>query len=113
MLVLVAYSCRHQAIIPDLPEVSFKKEIHPIIKSNCASSGCHDSLNGERLILETYVEVMNIVKSGDARNSELYQVIAGKGLSTVMPPVSSAQGPLTDAQIKEIYLWIMQGAKNN
>lgn len=107
------FSCRHSPTIPETPVVSYKKDIQPIVIANCATSGCHDSIDGEDPVLETYSDVMKIVTCGDAHSSELYQVITGKGLATVMPPASSAQGPLTDTQIKEIYLWIMQGAKNN
>ena len=115
-LITIAFalmSCRHSPDIPDTPAMSFAKDMQPIIISNCTASGCHGSIDSRQFKLETYEEVIKKVMVGNALSSSIYQVITGKGFSTLMPPTSSSQGQLTDAQIKVIYLWIMQGAKNN
>ncbi len=103
-------SCSHEAIIPNSPLVSFSNDVQGIIIGNCTQSGCHPSSSDhEKFSLVTYDDVLKIVEPGNARNSKLYETITGHG--TLMPP--SSQSSLTDQQIKYIYLWIEQGAKNN
>jgi hypothetical protein len=48
------------------------------------------------------------VKSGNAHGSDLYKVLLRTG-DERMPP----NGPLSDIQIKKIFIWIEQGAKDN
>jgi uncharacterized membrane protein len=101
-------SCAHEAVIPNSPEISFSTDVQGIIIGNCTQSGCHASgSDHESFSLVTYDDVMKIVSPGNARNSRLYESIKQKS----MPPSSAAS--LTDQQIKYIYLWIEQGAKNN
>src|ERR1022692_2945152 len=113
ILLFALASCRHSPVIPETPAMSFAKDVQPIIIANCTASGCHGSIHPKRIQFETYDDVMKLVSPGNALGSSIYQVITGKGLSTLMPPTSSSQGQLTDAQLKVIYLWIMQGAKDN
>jgi hypothetical protein len=96
----------------DIPVVPYSTDVSPIISANCASPSCHDG-SGHLFPLLTYDDVMNYcsVKSGDAHGSGLYQVIKSYIPGTVMPP--KPNDPLTDAQIGSIYVWILQGAKNN
>jgi hypothetical protein len=98
---------------PDLgnyPAVSFQNEVQPIIAANCSQSGCHGAVAPEEFTLQTYEEVMLHVKAGDGRKSALYEVITDRG-EEFMPPSPSA--PLTDDQIRTIFVWIEQGAPNN
>ena len=113
VIAFLLFGCRHSPTIPETPAVSFSKDVQPIIVGNCTAAGCHGSVKSRRTKLETYPEIMSIVSSGNALSSRLYQVITGKSFQSIMPPTSSSQGQLTDAQIKVTYLWIMQGAKNN
>ncbi|MBL0103661.1 MAG: hypothetical protein IPP51_07855 [Bacteroidetes bacterium] len=117
MLAMAFTSCRHKTDLSSLKQVSFANDIQPIIASNCAMSGCHStgSSGGEHELfpLTTYEEVIDEghVKAGDAHGSKFYQVISNHTLEDVMPP--SPYPPLSDDQIKLIYLWIEQGAQNN
>lgn len=95
----------------DLPTISYSTDISPIISANCASSGCHDG-NGELGSLQTYDELIRYtdVQAGKPHNSNLYNIIR-LYIGNVMPP--KPNNHLTDEQIATIYVWILQGAKNN
>ena len=88
----------------------FKREIQPIIISNCTMSGCHaPGSAGELRDLSTYSGVMGYVRAGSASASKLYQSITGQG-EDKMPP--RGHTPLTSDQIALIARWINDGAKN-
>ena len=104
-------ACQNKPVIPDTPAISFSTHIQPIIASSCSADGCHGTMNGTSPSLLTYDEVMTIVTAGDAHKSKFYNVIVKNVGDDRMPKPPTA--PLTDDQMKTIYLWIMQGAKNN
>lgn len=112
-LVIFIHSCKHEPVIPDQPEISFSRDIMPIVAANCQSSGCHGTVNQEEIQLLTYNDFVNdeLVVPYNTKQSELYRAITSSSGEDAMPP--SPQNPLSDTQIKMIYLWIMQGAKNN
>lgn len=103
-------SCKHDVNISGAPEVSFKFEVQSIISGNCTESECHGT-NGQTFPLVTYNDIAGNVEPGNARNSKLYQSVTGKGGVSFMPP--SSRQALTNDQIRLIYIWIQQGAKNN
>ncbi len=126
MILIIAWSCKHDAIIPDSslnPTISefcdadtvyFVNDIQPLINSTCATSGCHDDQTAEHGVQLT--SYSNIIQTGKVRpyrpeDSELYEVLFGKKDNKIMPP--PPQSPLTEEQKKLIYDWISQGAKNN
>ena len=108
--------------------VSYAKDIQPILVASCLK--CHDG-KGEGstasgLSLQSYDSLMKgtkfgpVVVPGSALSSTFYSVLTDQVDPKIrMPPhseVSLAQGrgePLSDAQIRNIELWIDQGAKNN
>lgn len=106
-------ACTVQPVDPtaDLPVLSYQTDISPIISANCASSGCHDG-NGDLGNLQTYDNLMSFcdVQPGKPHSSNLYKIIRSY-TGNVMPPKPNSQ--LTDEQIATIYVWILQGAKNN
>lgn len=109
-------SCGHKTDLTGLKEISFTNDIQPVISANCAQSGCHSNNSGggrELFSLTNYNDVINNaeVRPGNAKGSKLYEVISNQLFVEIMPP--SPNPPLTDDQIKLIYLWIEQGAKNN
>lgn len=96
----------------ELPPISFNQKIMPIIASNCTASGCHGQDNTEEFTLLSYEDV---IQHGDVvaqspSSSRFYNIIKTPGAS-VMPPKPNT--PLSDEQIALVYLWILQGAKNN
>lgn len=108
--VLFGFGCKHDTNLDALPEIKFS-EIQGIISGSCGSSNCHGD-NAQEFSLIGYDNVINNgdVKAGKADDSKLYEVITASG-NNIMPP--SPRSPLSDDNIKKIYIWIEQGAKNN
>lgn len=129
--VVLFYGCQHQPELPspsgnpnpgggnagntqcDPDSVYFNRDILPLLRSNCAMSGCHDgSTRSDGVWLESYASVMNsdIIEQGDAFDSDLYEVLVESDPGDRMP-----QGgpPLSQTQIDMVRKWIDQGAPNN
>jgi len=109
-------------------EVSFAKNVQPILNSDCVQ--CHDhgaeGVENSGLSLASYEGVMRgtkfgvVVIPGDGESSTLYMVVANKTDPKIhMPPhheMSLAEGRgdvLNEDQVNTIKAWIDQGAKNN
>lgn len=94
------------------PIPSFNADILPILINRCAFAGCHVAGGPDGIDLRTYNAVIagggddDTVIAGDARESELVEVI----LEGEMPPGGP---PLPAAQFQLIIDWINEGAKNN
>ncbi len=96
---------------PDV--VYFELDVLPILRSNCAFSGCHDAASAQDGVnLTTYASVVNSadVEPYDLDGSDLYEVITDNDPDDRMPPVPNSR--LTADQINIISRWIMQGATN-
>ena len=108
--VLFGFGCKHDTNLDALPEIKFS-EIQGIISGSCGSSNCHGD-NAQEFSLIGYDNVINNgdVKAGNAGDSKLYEVITASD-EDIMPP--SPRSPLSADNIKKIYIWIEQGAKNN
>jgi hypothetical protein len=99
--------CMNEPNLESYPAVSFSNEVRQIIVANCTQPGCHGS---GQFGLSTYEEIRANVNPGNGRKSKLYRSITGRNYE-FMPPSPSA--PLTDDQIRTIFVWIEQGALNN
>lgn len=110
LAVCTSASCTHEPDLTGIPDVSFDKEIRPLVVSQCAYSGCHSS-GGEEFPLTNYDEIRLKVTPGDARNSDLYRAVTHRPGSDPMPP--SGYPDLSDRDLKLLFIWIEQGAKNN
>jgi hypothetical protein len=106
------YSCKHEPLLPE-QQVSFENDIHPIIRSSCMHSGCHDTTGTGEFTMNTYEEVIENadVKPFDANGSKLYEVITETDPDDIMP--QPPYSPLSDRNKRLIQIWILQGAKNN
>ena len=104
--------CKQDPVIPDTPLAKFKDDIQAIIIGNCTASGCHGGVEPKSSPLLTYDDVLKNgdIKAKDANGSKLYILLKDLGEDR-MPKKPNA--PLSDEQIELVYLWIMQGAKNN
>lgn len=113
LLLFIGIRCKDEPVIPDSPVIKFSDEVLPIIIGNCTASGCHGNYNPQQFLLNSYTDVMTHgeVKAKDARGSKLYNVIISNKEEEKMPRKPNPD--LTEKQIEIIYLWIMQGAKNN
>lgn len=111
LIAIAITSCTHETDLTGLKDISFSSDIQPIIAGNCTQSGCHNG-NAEFSLI-TYNDVVDHghIKAGDAHGSDLYQAISNHGFEETMPP--EPLPPLSTDQIKMVYLWIEQGAKNN
>jgi len=92
--------------------ISFKFQVHPILVSNCAQSGCHNSKDREDGVdVETYEEVIKEVRVGDAARSEHYRSITRNPNHRKFMP-ERPRDPLLASEIQIIGDWINQGAEN-
>ena len=110
--ILFSVGCKQEPVIPDTPLIKFKDDIQPIMVGNCAAEGCHGGLDPKSVSLLTYDDVLKNggIKAKDANGSKLYQLLKELG-DKQMP--KKPNPPLNNEQIELVYLWIMQGAKNN
>lgn len=96
---------------PDV--IYFELDVLPILRSNCAKSGCHDENTAQDgVILTSYESVMATadVRPFNLSGSDLYEVITEDDPDKRMPQPPNPR--LTAAQINLISAWILQGAKN-
>jgi mono/diheme cytochrome c family protein len=128
LTVLFIQACTHEVMTPMPPEdmeenpnetpcdpevIYFDRDILPILKSNCAKSGCHDvASHQEGIILDNFQNVMasGIVKPFDLDDSEIYEVITETDPDKIMPEPPNQM--LTANQIALIAQWIEQGAQS-
>lgn len=105
----------------DEPLMSFRRDVHPILKNNCV--GCHATSRGEGyhrtgLSMETYDDLMKgtrygpVITPGESRHSIFNMLVEGRaGPSLRMP--HGQNKPLLDTEIEVLRLWVDQGARNN
>jgi hypothetical protein len=106
------FSCQHDPVLPE-HEVSYSNDIQPILQLGCTQAGCHgDSLN-QMPRLTSYESVMEFgdIEPGKPKDSKLYERITEEDEDKRMPKPPYPR--LSDRNIKLIYIWIAQGAKNN
>jgi uncharacterized membrane protein len=130
-MTLVFSGCKHDPTLPDVSgpggdttgistgtpcnpdSVYFELQVLPILRSNCAMSGCHDEASRrDGVILTSYQRVMQTagIRAYDLSDSELYEVITETRINKRMPP--SPMQALSAEQISIIARWINQGAQN-
>lgn len=91
--------------------IYFQQSVLPLITSNCAMSGCHDSISHkEGVILTDYIHISQEVKVSSPSSSDLYKCLNETG-DERMPPAPTTEFSL--AQKSLVLNWIKQGAKNN
>ncbi len=85
-------------------QVSFSKDIFPIIQINCLQ--CHDAKNHfGGIVIENYMQIAEYGRSG-----ELYNSIQISSFGKAYMPRG---GRLMDCEIELIQAWTKQGALNN
>ena len=78
----------------------FSTDVNPIIKSKCATSGCHDAATAAgSSVLVTYAQIA-------AQTARIKQ-------RCVIDKTMPASGPLLPAEIAIVKCWIDSGAPNN
>lgn len=113
-LTLVGCNQQQQA------EISFAKDIFPIIKKNC--SECHIPPNGDgfkksAFSVESYDTLMKgtkfgpVLVPGNSESSSLYRMVSGQVDKSIQMPHGKTSLPADLVALIE--RWINQGAKNN
>ena len=99
-------------------QVSYKKDIRPILKKYCLPCHAEDEMNPSELYLDTYESMAKGGKHGKA-------LVAGKADSSLIVLKLSSRPPIGDPMplkrktpfpqdtLQIIKTWINQGAKNN
>lgn len=105
----------------EIRDVSFSKDIVPIIKDNCLP--CHgDKQQRGNLNFETYEKLMSsrylnrsepLVIKNEASQSRFYLVVHSQNSAIRMPPANLGYDRLDENEVKTIKIWINEGAKNN
>ncbi len=112
LLLAGTSGCSTEPNLDSVPEIKFSTEVQGILSAHCNFEGCHGgSGGGEAGSLVTYADVMGYIKAGNAHGSKLYQTITKRGFVERMPP--SGYSEVSAENVKLIYWWIEQGAKNN
>lgn len=105
---------------PKAVDVSYKKDVTPIIHDYCQS--CHEpggkGYEASGLDLRSYQGLMKgtkfgaVVKPGDSFTSILIQVIEGRVHPSIKMPYGMSGG-LSKENISILKRWVEQGAKDN
>jgi hypothetical protein len=100
-------------------EVSYQKEVLPILKANCFE--CHTpggiGYEKSKLDMSTYDTLMKgtqfgpVVKPGDGLTSVLVMLIENRADSSIHMPYQ--RNLMSQSNIDTIKTWVTQGAKNN
>ena len=116
--IIVLQSCYKVATVPKSTveevtvDVSFAKDIQPIITANCAVTGCHagGGRSPDLTAEKSYNSITggNYIDLGNPENSGIYLWITGKK-TTPMPPAGTNPSNLNNL----VLAWIKQGAQNN
>ena len=109
LVITTIPSCIRETDLTGVPEVTFSGDVKRVISANCSFPDCH-GIGGDEIGLNTYEEVKSQVEPGNARQSLLYRTVTGR-TAEEMPP--SGYPDLSTQDIRLIYIWIEQGAKNN
>jgi hypothetical protein len=105
-----------EAICTDtIQNVSFSKEVNPILTANCTTAGCHSGTNPQsNLNLEAAKAYAALSKRGSGyldtinpTSSVLFSSLMS--VSSPMPP----KGRLSACDLKRIQVWMQEGAKDN
>jgi hypothetical protein len=115
VMVLLVGGC-----VKEEPQVSFRDDVQPILRSNCIE--CHIPPNGEGylktgLSMATYGDLMRgtiyepVIVPGNSRHSILNMLVEGRADPSMSMP--HGRKPLKAEEIKILRVWVEQGARNN
>ena len=116
LLIFSAYAFSAQT----QDEVSYKRDVRPIIHDYCLN--CHrpggKGYEKSGLDMRSYKSLMKgtrfgtVIKPGDSFTSVFIQVIEGRVHSSIKMPFGMSGGLAKD-EIEIMKRWVQQGAKNN
>jgi len=88
-------------------QISFKNDIQPIFESHCLR--CHGPETEEAFRIDEKDAAMDYIAPGEPEESEIYTYLISDDEDEMMPPPDEG-GPLDDADVQLVKLWITQGA---
>ncbi|MBL7962311.1 MAG: hypothetical protein JNM31_00575 [Flavobacteriales bacterium] len=134
LLLFTLPGCKHEPLFPPVDDnggngggggtdpdpcdpntVYFQQQVLPLLISNCAIPGCHNTATDDNDWIEitSFTSLMNsgIVSPGNPWDSDMIEVVMETDPDKVMP--RPPMPPLSPAQIQLLITWIQQGAQNN
>lgn len=113
LVLAVVFACLTTALAPlrALGDVSFNRDIRPILSDKCFH--CHGFDEHDRqadLRLDTAEGAMAAITPGDPDDSEVLRRVQSDDEYEVMPPPDSHKEPLNADQIELVRQWIEEGA---
>jgi mono/diheme cytochrome c family protein len=92
---------------PSADPLCFQRDVLPILNSNCAMSGCHNSVSkASGIDVTTYAGAARIVRAGNATGSAMIREMN----ALAMPPYPNMRVP--DSLKNRLIAWINAGAAN-
>ena len=102
-------------------QVSFRKDVYPILEANCVD--CHTPPVGKGyretgLNMENYESIMKgtvygpVIVPGDSRRSILNMLVEGRADASLRMPHNEDK-PLTASELRILHQWVKQGARDN
>jgi len=83
--------------------ISFVNDVKPIIEQNCSTSGCHDAASSGGYQFVTYAQI--------SAGAEV--IFKSMNHAQGISPMPQGAPKLSDAQIKTVGCWNLQGRLNN
>ena len=105
-IVVITHPC-------DPDSVYFETDLLPILRSNCAISGCHDAQSHkEGVVMENYSTIRSTgkINLSNPSGSKLYRSLIDTDPGDRMPP--APRPALSSEQIALVLKWIQQGAQD-
>lgn len=99
-----------EEVVCDTTVIWFQQQVLPILISNCAVPGCHNTATDENNDIEI-TSYATLMASGIVQDGEIMEVITDSDPDDRMP--QPPQNPLSQDDIDLIALWIQQGSQNN
>ncbi|MFM7544315.1 MAG: hypothetical protein ACKO5I_06770 [Ignavibacteria bacterium] len=101
-----------EQIVFPAQNVSYQQHVKPLLELTCAFSGCHDAETAVAGVDVTgYFQLSSragLIIPGMPDNSLLNQILEGK-----QGHLLTFQQRISEAQIRGIRQWVLEGAKNN
>lgn len=119
LLAIVALAATAGGCARQEPQVSFAKDVQPLLAARCGS--CHvpgqPGYEASGLGMQSYEALMKgtkfgpVVLPGDALSSTLTMLVEGRADPSIRMP--HGESPLSAEEQQTIRAWVEQGARNN
>jgi hypothetical protein len=118
---LIGFICIYIAGCATTPQVSYQRDVHPFFVDKCID--CHMPPYGEGyrqtgLDMNTYTTLMEgsiygpVILPGNSKTSSLNMLVEGRA-GDLSQKMKKRHTPITEQEIKDLHLWVEQGAQNN